>query len=61
MAALSTRRLNAIIEALHHKLAGPIGDSDGDLPRDAYEGALAWAEAKLERRSQAAPTKETTQ
>ena len=60
MAVLSTRRLLAIEEALHAKLAGAVGDSDGDLPRDAYEGALAWAQAKLQRRSQAASSKETT-
>jgi hypothetical protein len=59
MPSLNTRRLQAIEEALHAKLAGAVGDSDGDLPRDAYEGALAWAEEQLNRRSQRRKPKET--
>lgn len=58
MAVLSTRRLRAIEEALQFRLAGHLDDTD--TPRDAYEGALAWAEALLQRRSQAASTTKET-
>ena len=56
MASLSTRRLEAIEEALHHRLAGA---TDGDIPREFYGGALAWAEQQLNRRSQRRQPKET--
>jgi len=60
MPSLSTRRLEAIEEALHAKLAGAVGDSAGDLPREFYEGALAWAIEQLNRRSQRRQPKETS-
>ncbi|WP_024516975.1 hypothetical protein [Bradyrhizobium sp. Tv2a-2] len=52
MTKLSKRRLEAIEEALHARLAGHLDDTN--IPREFYEGALAWAEQQLERRSQAA-------
>lgn len=59
MAVLSTRLLEAIEEALRFRLAGAIDDDDNDIPREFYEGALAWAEDKLNRRSQRQQLKET--
>jgi hypothetical protein len=47
MIALTARRLKAIIEALHLRLAGEI---DTDIPREDYENALGWAEIMLRRK-----------
>jgi hypothetical protein len=46
---LNVKRLEAIVEALTARLAGCI---DHDTPtRDAYEGALEWANEILQRRT----------
>lgn len=50
-AKLSTRRLEAIEEALHHRLAGHLDDTA--IPRELYEGALKWAEQKRASRKEA--------
>lgn len=49
MTRLTKRRLAAIAEALHHRLAGAIDDDDLD-PRD-YHAALQWAEEQTSKRS----------
>lgn len=46
---LSTRRLDAIIEALAARLAGEI-EADDNLAHRDYQGALEWAQAKREKR-----------
>ncbi|MCZ7862680.1 hypothetical protein O9X98_14995 [Agrobacterium salinitolerans] len=53
---LTTRRLDAIVEALVFRTAGEIeGEDDGDLPqREDYEAALEWALSELDRRKIAA-------
>jgi hypothetical protein len=50
MSRLTTKRLEAIEEALNARLAGEI---DVDVPRDAYEGALEWVVEQLRRRASA--------
>lgn len=49
---LTTKRLEAIIEALTSRLAGEIdiSDDDGSPSADDYEMALEWAMQELKRR-----------
>jgi hypothetical protein len=47
MTHLTKNRLEAIIDALTHSLAGAI---EGEVPRSEYEKALKWAEEELDRR-----------
>jgi hypothetical protein len=47
MPPLTKKRLRAVIEALTARLAGAI---DTDIPREDYEQALLWAQAKLQDR-----------
>ena len=54
MTRLTKQRLEAIAEALRSRLAGEFGaefGSEYDGPdQDAYEAALDWAEAQLQKR-----------
>lgn len=53
---LTTRRLDAIIEALVFRTAGEIESEEDGLPprREDYEAALEWALSELDRRKIAA-------
>lgn len=54
---LTKRRLEAIAEALHHRLQGGI-DSD-DLDSRDYDSALAWADSQIARKASTAPSRKT--
>lgn len=60
MAVLSSRRLNAIIEALTARVADdPDAYPDGYRKTD-YEGALEWAVSEEDRRAKKRADKQTT-
>ena len=51
MAVLNKRRLAAIREALHARLAGEIDvEEDSGIKRKDYEAALEWAKEQTKRR-----------
>jgi hypothetical protein len=48
MTKISKRRLEAIAEALHHRIQGGIDNDDLNIAH--YHGALSWAEEQIAKR-----------
>ncbi len=54
---LSRRRMEAIQEALIHRLAGELEDTGGGLAHRDYDAALGWVSDRLARRSTRRPAR----